>query len=423
MVQTGPDLLWGVLQQEQQWFAVLRQDLELVRHYFPTLPSVTMEEWPSWWHYLKEQGSQFKYRVKKTLHQEHVKKCRQDAAIVGTWHFYRQLRARLPGTTRETTTWGCRGCAKTFRSKAGLGAHFYKTHGREAAHRKCVTGSICRACGKQFWSTERLGVHLRSSKTCVNRLWRGGHTVETALPGQGSRGHRMRAVEEYNLAPTCQLYEPEEEESDGVWPEVQKRASRETSEVLLEQRHWPHDSDLQDKLLAVLSRHPLYYSEECEILLRAGADADTLISAGESPWDEESSQRVVEVLQRSETWHQQVSNVMEAAAADEMSREMFQEKRMTIDWSPLLDLCRQECGTPEPFLITLGPEWEASKTRPSGKCTVEAALDDPLSFMPSQVGELWEHICKGRLCSVVAPTTFWQSPWGSPFLSLKAGAA
>ena len=280
MVQTGPDLLWGVLQQEQQWFAVVRQDLELVRHYFQTLPNVTIEEWPSWWHYLKEQGAQFKYRVKKALHQEHVEKCRQDAAIVGTWHFYRQLRAKLPGPTRETTTWGCRGCAKTFRSKAGFGAHFYKTHGREAAHRKCVTGSICRSCGKQFWSTERLGVHLRSSKTCVNRLWRGGHTVDTALPGQGSRDHRKRAVEEYSLAPTCQLYEPAEEESDGVWPEVQKCASRETSEVLLEQRHWPLDSDLQERLMAVLSRHPLYYSEECEILLQAGADADILISAG-----------------------------------------------------------------------------------------------------------------------------------------------
>ncbi|CAE7846913.1 unnamed protein product, partial [Symbiodinium necroappetens] len=420
MVQTGPDLLWGVLQQEQQWFAVIRHDLEMMRTYFPELPCVTVAEWPSWWHYLKEQGGQFKYRVKKALHQEHEKQCRQDAAIVGIWHFYRQLREKMPGVTQEATTWGCRGCSKTFRSKGGLGAHFYKTHGREAAHRKCVAGSICRACGKQFWSTERLGVHLRTSRTCVNRLWRGGHTVETALPGQGSKDHRKRAVEEYNLAPTCQIYEPEENDSDEVWPEVQKRASREISEVLLEQRIWSTNGDLQDKLLAVLSRHPLYYSEECEVLLQAGADADILIGAGESPWDEESSHRVLEVLQQREVWHQQITNAREEAGAKEMSLELFQEQRKTIEWSPLLALCRQECGTPEPFLIILGPDWEASKARPSGKCTAEAALDDPLCFMPSQVGELWEHVCKGRLCSVVAPATFWQSPWGSPFASLKA---
>ena len=373
IVKNGPAVLWGVLQDEQRWLAVVRQDLALIKTYHPELPAVEVAAWPTWWHLLHDQPGQFKYKVKKSLQGEHDKQCGHDAMVVAMWQIHRQLVAKLPGTMKEATTWGCRGCAKTFRSKGGLGAHFYKTHGRVAAHRKCVTGTLCHACGRQFWSTERLEIHLRASKQCVNMLWRSGKTAAAVLPGQGSRIHRKRAVDEFSLAPSCQEQEPGEGDDGHVWPEVQKQASRAVSETLLESSFWPDEVVIRDALLATLGQHPLYFEEEREILEQTLEDASVLVAAAESPWDEDSSRKLMAALQEPDEWHHQITTVREESEAMDLSLTSFQERWSSIDWGPLLALCRDECGTPEPFLISLGPNWEASKMRP----IVESARSKP----------------------------------------------
>ena len=60
-------------------------------------------------------------------------------------------------------------CKKGFRSRAGLGVHFFKVHQRTASYRGLVSGTICLICGKDYHSENRLLVHLRgvrSRATC-----------------------------------------------------------------------------------------------------------------------------------------------------------------------------------------------------------------------------------------------------------------
>ena len=51
--------------------------------------------------------------------------------------------------------------------KGALGAHFYKTHGRRAAYRQVVGGTVCHACPRNYSGRTRLAVHLRDLA-----LWR-----------------------------------------------------------------------------------------------------------------------------------------------------------------------------------------------------------------------------------------------------------
>ena len=233
LVRSGPVELWAVLQEERTWLSVVAQDLGLLKAKYADLPELHAGDWPRWRHYMVDHLAQYKLRVKKTLQDIYDKTCQKDAILVGMWSFYRQLCDRLPRARPPETVWSCRGCARTFRSRGGLGAHFLKSH------RKCVQGSVCMACGRQFWTSIRLGHHLRDSSRCVQILLRRGQTTEKALPGSGSKDHSKRAIEEFNMAPSRQVLDPADVEPGAViWNEAQKSASREISEVFLERREW-----------------------------------------------------------------------------------------------------------------------------------------------------------------------------------------
>ena len=342
-------------------------------------------------------------------------------SFVGMWQFYRQLCDQLPGAQKLESRWSCRGCRKTFKSKGGLGAHFFKSHGREAEHRRCIQGSVCLACGRQFWSSIRLGHHLRDSRPCVQQqLLRQGHLAKHTLPGQGSREYRKRAVDEYNMAPASQLLSPSAAEGeDYIWPECQKQASREISAVLLEAEHGQDEATTIAAMLRVLQRHPLYFGEEEAILAKAKQEVDTLteedVSGTGAAGKIDLFRRVFSCQQ---DWHVPVTDVAENEKMQAVSLATFQGEWKTLDWPALLRICTDRV-TPEAAPVILDLKWEASNVKFSGASEVEAAIDDPMCFVPGQVSALCRQALQGHVSKVVAPASFWESPFGHVFRSLR----
>ena len=421
IARTGPDELWAVLQEERTWLQVVAQDLASLKAKYADMPDLHAGDWPRWRHYLVNNAAQFKLRVKKVLQAAHDRTCHQDALVVGIWHFYRQLCERLPGAQKHESGWSCRGCRKTFKSRGGLGAHFFKSHGREAEHRRCVKGSVCMACGRQFWSSIRLGHHLRDSRLCVQRLLRQGHIAAHTLPGEGSKEYRKRAVDVYNMAPTSQLLSPSAvEDEDDIWPECQKQASREISEVLLDDRQGQDEATITAQLLQVLQRHPLYFNEEEAILAKARQEVDTLTEDDVSGTGAAGKLDLFrKVFSHQQDWHLPVVDVAENDKMKAVSLASFQGEWQSLDWPELLRICTDR-GTPEAAPVILDLKWEASNIKSSGASEVEAEIDDPMCFVPGQVSALCRRALQGQVSHVVAPANFWESPFGLVFRSLRA---
>ena len=145
-------------------------------------------------------------QVSRCLGSDFVEYQRQQAIIAVIWALYKKASGVLGIEDRRlATTWICRPCTKVFRSKGGLGAHFFKSHGRTGSYRAVVTGTVCKACGTQFWGTNRLSRHLRDSPECDATLRTHGIFADTVAPGIGSRGWRKNATEQFHPAvPTKQ---------------------------------------------------------------------------------------------------------------------------------------------------------------------------------------------------------------------------
>ena len=165
------------------------------------MPKPNKATWPQWWHFIKENPGKFKLGVKRCLKKKHQSQCQEEVVLVGLWRIYREACQRMPVQIAKPTVWSCRSCQRLFKSKGGMGAHYFKVHHRVAAYRQCIAGTICNPCHCQFWTSARLGTHLRDNPGCVAHLRATGQYLETPQPGHGSREYQRRYVEEFNMAP------------------------------------------------------------------------------------------------------------------------------------------------------------------------------------------------------------------------------
>eukprot|EP00438_Fugacium_kawagutii_P002555 Skav219501 [mRNA] locus=scaffold937:332940:334607:+ [translate_table: standard] len=102
---------------------------------------------------------------------------------------------------------GCMCCQKSFRSKAGEGAHMFKVHGRVAEERQLFQSTQCPVCLKEFYSNDRIQRHLRSSTQCKQRLHQDGIRYEP-LPGIGASVTQQMKDLHDGLKPTMQAAGP-----------------------------------------------------------------------------------------------------------------------------------------------------------------------------------------------------------------------
>ncbi|CAE7461183.1 TNXB [Symbiodinium necroappetens] len=184
---------------------------------------------------------------------------------------------------------------------------------------------------------------------------------------------------------------------------------------------WKDETTVIAMILKVLQKHPLYFAEEVEILDKAKEDVEALddddVADSCVPGTPGLLQRV---LSDDRAWHRPVEDQAVSARTADLSLQSFQSEWESHDWAGLLKLCKDECVTPEGAPVILDLKWEASSVKPSGAQEVEAAFDDPTCFVPSQVRALCRQALQGLVKEIQAPATFWASPFGLIFKSLRA---
>ncbi|CAE7899283.1 unnamed protein product [Symbiodinium sp. KB8] len=395
MVTNGPDALWAILQAEETWLRTLRADLVAVSAEFKHMPQPTAASWPQWWHFIRDYPGRFKLGVKRYLRKEHERQCQEEVILVGLWGIYREACSWMPVQFTKQTVWSCRACRRTFRSKGGLGAHFFKAHQRLAAYRTCIDGTVCRACCGQFWTSARLGTHLRDNPGCVARLLAKGHYLDAAQPGQGSRAYQRRFVEEFNLAPAIREDQAGQIIDGELWSLQQKDVYRNICAALSERSCWDGQQQLTQTLLAQLATSPLYFQEEVSVIQGLREDIELLGRSYETEqWDADTFELIRQTLQNQDEWLRPYSPVSVETSAVEKSAKDFIGSHKEIDWEPLTAAAFQHV-TPERIPYSLDASWEATGEVFSGIRDATAVLSDPLSCVPGRIRELWQLASKG----------------------------
>ena len=420
LVAVNPAPLWAVLQSEQTWLRAIQQDLQLIVSYGGEWPALRPANWPQWWHLIRGDAVAFKRRVKKALQKAHEQTIKDGAIQAGLWAMFRQAVRRRPNLGLIEVSWYCRPCKQAFGSKRGLGVHLFKRHGRKAQYRLYAVGTLCRACGKQLWAQSRLYIHLRDSPKCVQTLRHHGLGAATAPPGKGSRAWKKQADEEYTLAlpqPACEPLQPWQA---GQWDDVQLAAYADLCQVLFGEQEWESAEALLELIEATLACFPLYRTEEGEVL-RYIAEEVRLLRADdpEYPWASVTYDVILDTLGKVEEKPIYIEKPEEDEVSEAISFRRFATVVSQGEWNKIHQASPSSCGTHAQSFVLLDAGWEAERPVFSDDCDFSATISSALLCVPKPIRLMWEQVIQGRVSTIQAPVSFWQSPFAAPFAALR----
>ena len=422
MVQNGPEILWAVLQREQMWLQQVRKDMQLLVDFDPSWPRVARECWPAWVARIRESPGRFKQHVRKMLRARHLAELEQSRDLVALWMMYRMASTGVASGEKQPTNWSCRQCRKMFRSKGGLGAHLFKAHGRTAAYRPCVKGTVCLACGVQFWTQARLAVHLRDTWRCTDQLRRQGQLGQDIQPGFGSTALRRKTEEQFTLAPTERIQAPAFAEAERCWSKEATDVYREVCETLFDKQVWETAQSVHDAIVQIFTKAPLYANEEVDVCDRICGEIELLKQQDSSSlWDDASNDNVLTALgtafHRPEFEDDAVHDLAPATLQE------FADTVATFDWNAVLQGITPDSETPEPTSGILDIGWDEGKPVYSDVGDEPTAVRDPLLFIPLQLRTVWSSVLLGTVAAVRAPGSFWDHPISAPFVALRGPAS
>ncbi|OLQ00962.1 hypothetical protein AK812_SmicGene16321 [Symbiodinium microadriaticum] len=416
LVQTGPPLLWAMLQAESTWLQTIQEDLRwLIRGDEEDWPLLAAPAWPAWHHIVNSSPQAFRRRIKRRLRQAHQDYISEDSILVCLWHCYRTV-PRHCSEAMPPMQWFCHVCRRSFCSKAGLSVHFFKKHGRVAAYRHVADGTTCAACDTSFWTVGRLAAHLRASPGCVAALAGRGHFVERPAPGFGSRKRRQADSLDFTLSLPDRrgIIPPRPEEP--VWGKEQKQTYHDACDVVLEIDSSALVVDIVARISAILFQGPLYYDELLLILDRLSSDVTDLHRADSSdPWGPNTVHNILSALER-------IKSSLGAPGLPDIqsipechSLLAFKQLVTTFEWPKATAPISSADGTLSPKTFTVLSRWEADWRQYCGRVEISAVADDCGVLLPTQLRQAWHHIIGGCTVLLDAPPEFWSHPLAAPF--------
>ncbi|CAE7337714.1 unnamed protein product [Symbiodinium sp. CCMP2592] len=418
--KAAPDELWAMLQTEQAWFATVRDDLRWLCEDENDCPTADAAGWPAMHRLLTHRTTWIKTRVRKLLNRDFKAFCVERMIDLQLWALYRRLLQAHP-RWRPAGTWCCRPCGRRVKTKAALGAHFHKVHGRLAKHRPFVDGTVCHACGRQYWSVPKLADHLRDHPGCVATLRLHGRARDKALPGRGSKVWRKQA-EETCLAVSGPHGAPLPAAADAGWDDTTRRAYKEVCEALLVDDLPADSAMLVDLIAKSLGRHPLFESEEHEIVAHVGAEVRQLRKADA---DDHWSDEVYAALCHSTEHYVIDTQPSELEARTEIhtdSLQAFSQRLSAFDWADALSQAKPAYETQEGALYTLH-SWDVALTCDREALTLATVGEMYWPLLPEALREAWDAAVQGRNVRLAAPNAFWEHRLSLPFKGMRADDA
>eukprot|EP00438_Fugacium_kawagutii_P030569 Skav210928 [mRNA] locus=scaffold978:365318:370450:+ [translate_table: standard] len=258
LYRVGARAQWALLQADSAWHALLCEDLAWMHAQLENssdLPDPA-SQFGTWENLIKDHYTYWKKLVNRAV--EHARL--QHVNRIGVEQMHRRVLVILTshGTLHDmpsivqpceaTSHFGCFACRKRFKSRAGEGAHFFRSHGWTDPVRLLYDGTHCPACLKEFHTHYRVQCHLRHAHDCrAQLLQRGVH--DRPAPGAGSRANVQLAQHHDGLLPVLQASGPQPLLHRGHHPDVyDANLYHALLETLLE---WDGELDLELALRAL----------------------------------------------------------------------------------------------------------------------------------------------------------------------------
>eukprot|EP00439_Symbiodinium_sp_Y106_P058806 s516_g8.t1 len=418
LAQAGPPGLWAMLQAEGAWQRTVRDDLAWLVQGGGTWPDLTAASWPEWWHLLRHTAPWVKKQTNKRLQKAFAAYGRHHRQTAALWVMYKELEAACRGSSPSPSTWYCRICERWFGKKSSLSVHMFKSHGRVAAYRRGVQGSICRACGKNFWSENRLAVHLRNTPGCVATIAANGLHTTRVGHGIGSTAWRRRAIDEYTPAAPGQVQPslPRLTPTNRAWEEHTAEAHALICDALLTRTLPQTYAGIRESILAALAKCPLYDEEitnVVEFVLEETQDIrDEAIGDYWTVDQYENLRRaLMDVAERPSP---QPPDVMRRESATTKYRD-FERMQEQIDWQAMLRSVQRPHGTIKPPFVIQLDDLEAVWCQ-AGEGLLNTAVSGLANtLLPTKMRKAWTCVFCGDAVQVLAPPSFWHEPVSGPF--------
>ena len=209
---------WGLLNSDSHWVSLIQDDLGWAWQQLRGAsglpdPTQSLEAWRSIWvHY----PSYWKRLLRRAGEHAILQRLRHHRVAEFHWHFlhlFREARADSfvrkedSGRLVDEERHACMACSKIFRSKGGLGAHLFKSHGTISRLRTLFDTTCCGHCMKEYHTYSKLHAHLRYSSSCRIALW-GGRRRYRPTSGTGSTMDRKLCQQHDGLLPPLQAEGP-----------------------------------------------------------------------------------------------------------------------------------------------------------------------------------------------------------------------
>eukprot|EP00438_Fugacium_kawagutii_P032107 Skav212431 [mRNA] locus=scaffold1479:102244:107277:+ [translate_table: standard] len=217
LYSAGTCIPWGLFHEDLEWRQLIWADLQwlwdqLWRSSSLPDPMTNFDAWqeilchsPRYWKRLVNRGTLHAIRQHARVHR--VERFHVDMLhrVCESTTFAAPAMSRplpLPDDP-EAVPFACMACQRTFATKAGLGAHLFRSHGIVNSVRILYDQTSCGSCLKEFHTSARLQAHLRYSQQCRRSLQARAVRCSPA-PGIGSTDNAQLEHHHDGLAPTLQ---------------------------------------------------------------------------------------------------------------------------------------------------------------------------------------------------------------------------
>jgi len=212
LLAVGDTASWGLLNQDQAWLALVRDDFRWMWHQLHHCcslgdPATHLQRWLE---VIQYHRGYWKRLIRRAT--EHSIGVQDREFLVASTHlrFLEGLAAgqfvtppALPDQWQDRPgpqAYGCMQCGRACRSLGGEGAHMYRAHGEVNPVRQLMASTQCAACLTEYFTTGKLKMHLRRSSACRVTLLGRGHR-EIVQPGLGSNEDTERLLQWDNKVP------------------------------------------------------------------------------------------------------------------------------------------------------------------------------------------------------------------------------
>ncbi|CAE7419468.1 unnamed protein product [Symbiodinium sp. CCMP2592] len=372
LCKAAPMELWAALQTEQAWLEAVRGDLRWLCEGDLQGPTADVAGWPELYALFAKRTSWVKNRVRRLLARDFETFKDEQFVNLQLWALHRRLLRRRPGPT-EPCDWRCRPCGRTVRTRAALGAHFFKTHGRQAKHRPYVEGS------RAWRKIEEETCHLAVPAPALDPL----------PPGRPAR-----------------------------WDATLKDAHRALCDALLVSTLPGDRSAITDVVTRTLGYHPLFPDEEVEIAAYTSEELRGLTPSDlEDYWPAEVHAVLIDALA---TYRPGDATDGEVHFREQHSDSLqaFCSRLSDFNWNEALGVAEGPHETPEGALYKLCSRDVALNCN-SEALTVATVSESFWPLIPTVLREAWDAAIDGKAVRIHAPKCFWEHRLSLPFRAMR----